>query len=182
MFHARFQSPCINFDRYIQFLPGGKGKAKNIQGMSPKSLKTKYHVELDISLYWLNFSKEVSQLMDWQTYKKFVIIWKYCTNNSGMSQKNLRYISHTEQEIFLYLSNFSKKISQLTHWQTHKKFRIIWNLCTNIQGMSPKDFRKISCPALLLARTLREAVQGVTLNDKSWHVRKVYHPDLEISL
>ena len=39
--------------------------------------------------------------------------------------------------------------------------------------MSPKDFRKISRPALLLARTLREAEQGVTLNDKSWHVRKV---------
>ena len=28
-------------------------------------------------------------------------------------------------------------------------------------------------PALLLARTLREAEEGVTLNDKSWHVRKV---------
>ena len=39
--------------------------------------------------------------------------------------------------------------------------------------MSPKDFRKKSCPALLPARTLREAEQGVTLNDKSWHVRKV---------
>ena len=39
--------------------------------------------------------------------------------------------------------------------------------------MSPKDFRKISHQALLLARTLREAEQGVTLNDKSWHVRKL---------
>ena len=39
--------------------------------------------------------------------------------------------------------------------------------------MSPKDFREIYCPSLLLARTLREAEEGVTLNDKSWHVRKV---------
>ena len=39
--------------------------------------------------------------------------------------------------------------------------------------MSPKDFRKISHQALFLARTLREAEEGVTLNDKRWHVRRV---------
>ena len=63
-----------------------------------------------------------------------------------MSQKDLRNISHPEQEISLYLSNFSKEVSQLMDRQTYKKFEIIWNYCTNIPGMSQKDFTKISHP------------------------------------
>ena len=39
-----------------------------------------------------------------------------------MSQKNVKKISHQEQEISLYLSNFSKEVSQLTDWQTYKQF------------------------------------------------------------
>ena len=59
-----------------------------------------------------------------------------------MSSKDFRKISHQELEKSLYLSNFSKEISKLTDWQTYKKFRIIWNLCINIPGMSTKKFQK----------------------------------------
>ena len=73
------------------------------------------------------FGKEVSKQTDWQTYMKFRIIWNKCKNIPWIPPKNFRKISHTEPEISLYLSNFSKKVSQLTDWQTYKKFRIIWN-------------------------------------------------------
>ena len=63
-----------------------------------------------------------------------------------MSPKNFGKISHQEQEISLYLSNFSKEISQLTDLQTYKQFSIIGKWCKNIQRMSPKHFRKISNP------------------------------------
>ena len=61
-----------------------------------------------------DFSKGVSQITDRQTYKNFRIIWYKCTNIPGMPPKNFRKISHTELEISLYSSNFSKKVSQLT--------------------------------------------------------------------
>ena len=61
--------------------------------MSPKEIRKISHPELDISLYFSNFSKEVSQLTDSQTYKKFKIICKYCTNITGMSPKKFRDIS-----------------------------------------------------------------------------------------
>ena len=112
--------------------------------MSPENFRNISLPEVEILLYLCNFSKEVSQLTDWQTYKKFKIIWKKCTNIPGMPPKKFRKISHTELEISLYLFNFSKKVSQLTDWQTYMKFRIIWNKCTNIPGMPPKNFRKIS--------------------------------------
>ena len=112
--------------------------------MSPENFRKIYLPELEISLYLYNFSKEVSQLTDWQTYMNFGIIQNKCTNIPGMPPKNFRKISHTELEISLYLSNFSKKVSQLTDWQTYKKFTTIWNKCTNIPGMPPKNFRKIS--------------------------------------
>ena len=41
-----------------------------------KKLRNISYPELEISLYWHNFSKDVSQLRDWKTYKKFNIIWK----------------------------------------------------------------------------------------------------------
>ena len=34
------------------------------------------------------------------------------------------------------------------NYKTDNKFRIIWSQCTNISGMSPKKFRKISNPEL----------------------------------
>ena len=114
--------------------------------MSPKDFRKISHPELEISLHLSNFSKEVSQLTVWHTYKQFLIIGKWCKNIQGMSLKNFRKISHTELEISLYLSNFSKKVSQLTDWQTYKKFRTIRKSCTNIPRMSPKNFRKISHP------------------------------------
>ena len=46
---------------------------------------------------------------------------------SRMSPNNLGKISHQEEDISLYLSNFSKEVSQLTDRLTYKKFRIIWN-------------------------------------------------------
>ena len=73
-----------------------------------------------------NFGKTVSKQTDWQTYMKFRIISSKCTNIPGISPRKMRNISHPELEISLYLSNFSKKVSQLTDWQTYKKFKIIW--------------------------------------------------------
>ena len=115
----------------------------NIPKMSPKNFRKTSDPELEISLYFSYFSKEVSQPTDSHTYKKFRIIWNYCTKISGMSPKNFRKISHQELEISLYLSNFSKEVSQLTDWQTYKKFENIRNKCRNIPAISPKDFRKI---------------------------------------
>ena len=112
--------------------------------MSPKNFRNISHPEQKISIYWPNFSKYVSQLKDWQTYKKFVGIWKKCTNISGMSPKSFRNISHAEQEISPYMSNFSKEVSQLMDSQTYNKYATIWKKCTNISGISPKKFRKIS--------------------------------------
>ena len=71
--------------------------------MSHENFRNISHIEQKISIYWPNFSKYVSQLKDWQTYKKFVGIWKKCTNISGMSPKNLRKISHQEQEISVFV-------------------------------------------------------------------------------
>ena len=45
---------------------------------------------------------------------------KWSRNILGVPPKNFRKISHTELEIFPYLSNFSKKVSQLTDWLTYK--------------------------------------------------------------
>ena len=118
----------------------------NIPVMSPKIFIKIPHLGPEMCLYLSNFSKDVSQLTDWQTHKKFRIIWKWCNNILGMSPKIFRKISHSGPEICLYLSNFSKEVSQLTDWQTYKKFRIIWKWCNNIPGMSPKFFRKISHP------------------------------------
>ena len=47
----------------------------NIPVMSPKNFRKVSHPQLKISLYMSNFSKEESQLTDYQTYKKFIIIW-----------------------------------------------------------------------------------------------------------
>merc|ERR1712112_589471 len=82
------------------------------------------------------------------THKKFGIIWLKCINIPGMSPKIFRKIHHPELKISQYLRNFSKKVSQITDRQTYKKFGIIWNKCTNILGMPPKNFRKISDPEL----------------------------------
>ena len=102
-------------------------------------LNGKYHLpswELEKSLYLSNFSKEVCHLTDWQTYKKFRIISKWCNNIPGMCPKMFRKISHSGPEIWLYLSNFSKEVSQLTDWQTCKQFgspRILINVSKNVQ-------------------------------------------------
>ena len=106
--------------------------------MSPENFRKIFLPELEISLYLYIFSKEVSQLTDWQTYMNVGIIQNKCTNIPGMPPKKFRKISHPELELSLYLSNFSKKVSQLADWQTYKKFRIIWYLCANIPKMSPK--------------------------------------------
>ena len=82
--------------------------------MSPENFRKISLPEVEILLYLYNFSKEVSQLTDSQTYKKFRIIWNWCRNIQGMPPKNFRKISHPELEISLQLSNFSKEVSQLT--------------------------------------------------------------------
>ena len=60
---------------------------KNIPGMSQKLSQSLSHPEQEISLYWYNFSMEISKLNDWQTSNNFFIIWNYCTNIPGRSQK-----------------------------------------------------------------------------------------------
>ena len=98
-----------------------------ILGISLENFRKISLPQLEISLYWINISKEISQLTDWQTYMNFRNFWNKCTNIPGIPLKNFRTISHTELEISLYLSNISKKVSQLTDWQTYKKYIIIWN-------------------------------------------------------
>ena len=121
--------------------------------MSPKNFRKISHPEMEISQYQPNLSKKVSQLTDIQD-KKIRIIWNQCTKIPRMCLRNFRKISHPELEIFHYLYNFSSKVSQLTDRQTYKKFRIIWKQCTNIPGMSPKNFRKISHPELEISLNL----------------------------
>ena len=58
-----------------------------------------------------------------------------------MPPKKFRKITYQELDIFKYLCNFSKKVSQLTDEQTYKKIRIIWKKCSNIPGLSPKKFK-----------------------------------------
>ena len=82
--------------------------------MSPEKLRKMFLPELEISLHLYNLSKEVSQLTDRQTYMNFRIIWNKCKNIPGMPPKKFRKISPTELEVSLYLSNFSKRVSQLT--------------------------------------------------------------------
>ena len=136
--------------------------------MSPRNFRKISHPELELSLYLYNFSKEVSQLTDWQTYKEITIIWNLpanipdmsskcfkelsylelemflylCTDILGISSKRIskdyRKISHPELDISLFLSIFSKEVSQLTDWEIYKKFRIIWKWCNNILGVSKK--------------------------------------------
>ena len=118
-------SQLTNWQTYKQFAFIWK-LCQNIPEMSPKNFGMTSYPEQEISPYWPIFSKFVSQIMDWQTYKKFVKIQKKCTNISGMCPKNFRKITHQEQEISLYLSNFSKEVSQLADWQTYTKFIIIW--------------------------------------------------------
>ena len=116
--------------------------------MSPKKLRKISHWELEISSYLFNISKEVSQLTDWHTYKKIEKNWNKCRKILVMSPQNFKKIYHQELEIFLYMSNFHTEVSQLKDWETYKKFKIIWIKCKNIQGISPKNFRKMSHPEL----------------------------------
>ena len=57
---------------------------------------------------------------------------------TGMSQKFKKNISHPGQEISLHLSNFSKEVSQLTDWQTHKKFVFFGTSVQTSQECVPK--------------------------------------------
>ena len=138
--------------------------------MSPKNFGNIYHPEQEISPYWPIFSKFVSRKMDWQTYKKILKIQKKCTNISGMCPQNVRDISHQEQEISLYLSNFSKEVSQTTDWQTCNNFRIICKKSKNILGMSPKNFRKISHSELEICLDMSNFSKEVSqLTDRQTH-------------
>ena len=71
---------------YKKFVIIGK-LCTNILGISQKKFRKIYHPGQDISLYLPNFSNEVSQLTDWQTYKQFVIIGQWRQHIHGMFQK-----------------------------------------------------------------------------------------------
>ena len=104
--------------------------------MSPKSFRKLSSLELELFLYLSNISKEVSQLTDIQEIQNHLeLVYQ--------SPKNVSKKCHQELELSLHLYNFSQKVSQLTHWQTYKRFRIIWNKCTKITGMPPKNLREI---------------------------------------
>ena len=74
-----------------------------------KSFRKISHLDLQISLYWPNFSKEVSSLTDKQTYTKFSIILNKCANIIGMPPKTTQKISHSELDISLNLSILVRK-------------------------------------------------------------------------
>ena len=95
--------------------------SKYIEGMSPKKFRKISPQELEISLLTY-FSKKLNQLTDWQTHKKFRIILKWCNNIPGTSLKIFRKIYHSGPEICLYLSNFSKEVSQLTDIQVIQNY------------------------------------------------------------
>ena len=84
--------------------------------------------------------KGISPVLDeisfWNFFETFLRCWY------TVSKKIQKDITSRTGDI--PLSNFGKKVSKQTDWQTYMKIRIIWNNCTNIQGMSIKNFRKIS--------------------------------------
>ena len=78
--------------------------------MSPHNFRKISYLELEIFLYWHNFSKEVSQLPDCQILKKFIFIWIKCANIPGKPIK-IKKTYHPEQEISLYWPNFSEEMA-----------------------------------------------------------------------
>ena len=82
----------------------------------------------------------MNRLTDKQEIQKYLnIVYQHPRS----APKNFRNISHPELEIFLYLFNFSKELSQLRD-----------NL-----GMSPKKFRKISHTKLEISLHLSDSVR-----------------------
>ena len=57
-------------DRHTRNLKIFETSVGTSQEYFPRNFWTISHLELKISLYLYNFNKEVSQLTDWQTYKK----------------------------------------------------------------------------------------------------------------
>ena len=61
-----------------------------------------------------------------------------------MSPKKFRKISHAELDIYLCLSDFSKELSKLAHWKTHKKLGNIscswWDIFQKFFGDNPDVF------------------------------------------
>ena len=144
-------SQITHWQTYKKFRTFWK-KWTNIPGMSPKKFRKIFYSELEIFQYLCNFSKKVSQIAEWQTYKKIRIVWNKCTNIQVMSPKNFRKISYLELKISLYYHNFSKEVSQLTNRQTYKRFWTIWKKSRYILGMPPKKFRMIYHPELDIYR------------------------------
>ena len=58
--------------------------------------------------------------------------------------KKFRNIPHQEQEISLHLSNFGKEVSQLTDWQSYKKFQLLGNGVTTSKECVQKFQKDIS--------------------------------------
>ena len=133
--------------------------------MSPKKFRKISHPELEISLHLSCFSKEISQLKDWQTYKKIQNYLEKVYQHPRNVSNQIKNRSYPELEISQYSCDISKKVSQITDSQTYKKIRIIWNKCTKIPLVSPKRYRKLSYPELEISQyscTFRKKVNQLT--------------------
>ena len=142
----------MEWDVDLCIWPDARGTAKNRHGKFHKVIFSRTG-NMPLFVLFQQGSKRTNRLTDIQeiwNYSEIVYkhsrnvskrFQKYITKNQSYkkafnilypswyfwkSQTFFRMISHPELEISLYLSNFSKKVSQLTDWQAYKKFRIIW--------------------------------------------------------
>ena len=121
--------------------------------------------ELEISLNLLDFIKEVCQLPDWQTYKKFRVILSLIFTWLRLTWSIQNYLEPVYQclrnvfkkfqkdmasrSVGILLFNFGKEVSKQPDWHTYKKFRITWMepVYQHLRNVSKKS-RKISHPEL----------------------------------
>ena len=66
---------------------------------NPRNVYRKFEKDSSSRTGYNNFSKEVRQWTNWQTYKKSEIILNRCRNIHRMSPENLKKIAHLELEI-----------------------------------------------------------------------------------
>ena len=113
--------------------------------MSPNRFKKISHPDLEISLYLSNFGKEVSQLTDWQTYKKFPDLFgtSVQTSQESLQKNSERFIIQNQR--YLYIS--SKPTNRLTDIQEIQHYlglasQHIINVSKNCRKISLSELEK----------------------------------------